>query len=99
MKTGLHMKFQNGASGDSDGSNIWTLRESGTRKQTDGTQNCSQGMAHGLGLSSSEKREQHNNCNFAGRDGQRESRRRGAYPLPRPWTCPRVGSASMPCLL
>jgi len=68
------MKFQNGASGDSDGSNVWTLGKSGTREQTDGTQNCSEGMAHGLGLSSSEKREQHNNCNFAGRNGQRESR-------------------------
>jgi len=68
------MKFQDGAGGDSDGGDDWVLTKSGSRKQTHETQNRSEGTAHGLGLSSSEKREQHSNFNFARRCGQRETR-------------------------
>jgi len=59
------VKLQNRARGDTNGGNIWTLSRSGTRKQTDGTQNHSEGMAHGLGLSPSEKQKQRNNSKIA----------------------------------
>ncbi len=65
IKTGLQVKSQNSPCGDSNRRNVWTLTRSGTRKQTDETQNCSEETAHGLGLSFSEKREQHNNFKFA----------------------------------
>ncbi len=45
------MKFQDGAGGDSDGGDDWVLTKSGSRMQTDETQNRSEGTAHGLGLS------------------------------------------------
>jgi len=67
------VKLQNRARGDTNGGNIWTLSRSGTRKQTDGTQNHSEGMAHGLGLSPSEKQKQRNNSKFAQGCGQRET--------------------------
>ncbi len=54
MKTGLQVKFQNGPCGDSNGRNGCILSRSGTCRKTDGAHNSSEGMAHGLGLSSSE---------------------------------------------
>lgn len=86
IETGLQMKLQDSAGGNSHWRNSWSLRMSGSRKQTEETQNCSEGMAHGLGLSSSEKREQHNNSRFARRDGQRESRQRVANSLRGCWS-------------
>src|SRR6266851_6738610 len=59
IKTRLQVEFKNRARSDANRRNGWIRTRSGTRKQTDETQNGSEGMAHGLGLSSSEKREQH----------------------------------------
>jgi len=72
------VEFEKSARRDANRRNGWSLRMSGNRKQTEKTQNGSEGMAHGLGLSSTEKREQHNYINFARIRGQRERRLRVA---------------------
>src|SRR6266851_412704 len=65
IKTSLQVKLQNSTRSGSNRRNSWSLGTGSSRKRTDETQNRGEGTAHGLGLSSSEKREQHNNSNFA----------------------------------
>src|SRR5207244_3125339 len=63
IKTGLQVKIQNSPCGDSNGRSECTLARSGTRKQTDETQNCNHGTMHEPGLYVRQTR-QHNDSKF-----------------------------------